>query len=106
MRLWCTALLLLLASSSAGFAFSRSQRLRGASVFAESGCMHCHTIRMNGGHKGPDLSGVGRRLTTAQMRQQILEGSKVMPSFRDELQDSELEDLLAYLRSCRDKKEH
>jgi mono/diheme cytochrome c family protein len=95
---------LLLASSIAGFASSRSQRARGASVFAESGCMHCHTIRKNGGHKGPDLSGVGRRLTKAQMRHQILEGSKVMPSFSDDLQDSELADLLAYLRSCRDKR--
>jgi ubiquinol-cytochrome c reductase cytochrome b subunit len=66
--------------------------------------MHCHTIRNSGGHKGPDLSGVGRRLTKAQMRRQILEGSKVMPSFSDDLQDSELADLLAYLRSCRDKK--
>ncbi len=104
MRLWWPAFVLLLASSIAGLASSGSQRARGATVFSESGCMHCHTIRNSGGHKGPDLSGVGRRLTKAQMRRQILEGSKVMPSFSDDLQDSELADLLAYLRSCRDKK--
>jgi ubiquinol-cytochrome c reductase cytochrome b subunit len=95
----------LLACTTAGVASSRSQRTHGAAVFAESGCRHCHTIRNDGGgHKGPDLSGVGRRLTEAQMRRQILDGSKVMPSFSDDLQDTELTDLLAYLRSCRDKK--
>jgi mono/diheme cytochrome c family protein len=105
MRLWRPALGVLLVCTTAGFASSRSQRAHGAVVFAESGCTHCHTIRDNGGgHKGPDLSGVGIRLTEAQMRQQILTGSKVMPSFKDSLQENELADLLAYLRSCRDKK--
>ncbi len=105
MRCWWSALALLLVCSTASLASSRSQRARGASVFAESGCMHCHTIRNDGGgNKGPDLSGVGRRLTEAQMRRQILTGSKVMPSFKDALQDTELADLLAYLRSCREKK--
>jgi mono/diheme cytochrome c family protein len=52
-----------------------------------------------------DLSGVGRRLNEIQMRQQIISGSMRMPPFGDELQASELADLLTYLRSCRDKKE-
>jgi len=105
MKLWRPTLAMLMICSTACFASSRSQREHGATVFAESGCMHCHAIRDDGGgHKGPDLSGVGRRLTAAQMRQQILEGSKVMPSFRDDLKDTELADLLVFLRSCRDKK--
>jgi mono/diheme cytochrome c family protein len=57
-----------------------------------------------GGHKGPDLSGVGRRLKKDQMRRQITGGSRLMPPFRDELQETELADLISYLRSCRDKK--
>ncbi len=104
MRLWLSALAIILVCSSVGFASSRSQRMHGASVFAESGCLHCHTIRDTGGSKGPDLSGVGRRLSKAQMRQQIVNGSKVMPPFGDMLEGTDLADLLVYLRSCRDKK--
>jgi mono/diheme cytochrome c family protein len=104
MRLWLSAFSVLLLFSSIGFASSPSQREHGASVFAASGCMHCHSIRNEGGHKGPDLSGVGRRLKTDQMRRQIVEGSKVMPPFGDDIQGADLADLLSYLHSCRDKK--
>lgn len=82
---------------------SHSQRSHGAAVFAESGCQHCHTIRNVGGHKGPDLSGVGRRKSEAAIREQIVHGSKVMPEFGDVLKPDEISDLIAYLRSCRDK---
>jgi ubiquinol-cytochrome c reductase cytochrome b subunit len=103
MRLWFPAIALLLIGSTEGLASSGSQRAQGAAVFADSGCMHCHTIRNKGGNKGPDLSGVGRKLTEAQIRKQVLYGSKIMPAFGDVLSDRELTDLLAYLRSCRDK---
>lgn len=103
MRVGLLVLVMLMVCSSAGFASSRGQRAHGASVFAASGCSHCHSIRNAGGHKGPDLSGVGRRLKKGQMRGQIVDGSKQMPPFRDELQETELADLIAYLRSCRDK---
>jgi hypothetical protein len=43
-------------------------------------------------------------LKEAQMRRQIVEGSKVMPPFGDVLESTDLTDLIAYLRSCRDKK--
>jgi mono/diheme cytochrome c family protein len=104
MRLWVSATAVLLLFTPSGFASSRSQREHGASVFAASGCLHCHSIRNEGGHKGPDLSGVGRRLKKDQMRRQIVEGSKVMPPFGDDLKDADLADLLSYLHSCRDKK--
>jgi mono/diheme cytochrome c family protein len=39
-----------------------------------------------------------------QMRRQIVEGTKTMPPFGDDLKDAELADLIAYLQSCRDKK--
>jgi mono/diheme cytochrome c family protein len=38
------------------------------------------------------------------MQHQILYGSKLMPPFGDDLQSEDLHDLLAYLRSCRDRK--
>jgi mono/diheme cytochrome c family protein len=104
MRLWLLALAVVLVSTPAGFASSRSQQEHGASVFAESGCLHCHSIRHTGGSRGPDLSGVGSRLKEAQMRRQIVYGSKQMPPYGDALQEQEFADLIAYLRSCRDKK--
>ena len=64
---------------------SNDPRVRGEHVFADSGCQQCHTIRHNGGKKGPDLSGVGRRLNETQIRTQILNGGKQMPSFADVL---------------------
>src|ERR1039458_3457006 len=92
-----------LALSSFALASSRSQRAHGAAVFSASGCQHCHSIGGVGGHKGPDLSGVGRRKSKAALRQQIVYGSKVMPAFGDDLEPNELKDLIAYLHSCRQK---
>jgi mono/diheme cytochrome c family protein len=104
MNLLRSALLLTLASSLPAFAASSAeQRTHGAQVFADNGCAHCHTIRQKGGDKGPDLSGVGRRLNETQITTQILQGGRTMPPFADVLQKSETEDLVAYLRSCRDK---
>src|ERR1035437_1460041 len=102
MRLGLLFPVILMVCSSTGFASSRSQRAHGASVFAASGCSHCHTIRNAGGHKGPDLSGVGRRLMKNQMRKQIVAGSMRMPPFGETLQEAEIADVISYLRSCRD----
>jgi mono/diheme cytochrome c family protein len=104
MRLWLLVFGVLLLCTCAGFASSRSQREHGATVFAASGCTHCHSIRNAGGHKGPDLSGVGRKMNQGEMRRQIVEGTKTMPPFGDDLKDADLADLIAYLHSCRDKR--
>ncbi|MGA2350321.1 MAG: cytochrome c [Terracidiphilus sp.] len=90
--------------TSTGSASSRAQRDRGAAVFSASGCAHCHSIRGSGGHKGPDLSGIGRRMKTSSMRTQIVDGGKLMPPFGEDLQSAEIKDLLAYLHSCKAKK--
>ena len=103
MRLLLFVAVGILALSSFALASSRSQRTHGAAVFSGSGCRHCHSIGGVGGHKGPDLSGVGRRKSKAEMRQQIVYGSKVMPAFGDDLEPNELKDLIAYLKSCRQK---
>lgn len=103
MRVVLVIAALLLAFSSFAIASSRSQRAHGAAVFSQSGCQHCHSIGNVGGHKGPDLSGVGRRKSNAALRQQIVYGSKVMPAFGDDLEPNELRDLIAYLHSCRQK---
>jgi len=103
MKLRLATVLLIAACASFALASSRSQRERGAAVFEVSGCQHCHTIHQVGGHKGPDLSGVGRRRSKAGLRQQIEHGSKVMPAFGDVLAPDEINDLIAYLHSCREK---
>jgi mono/diheme cytochrome c family protein len=103
MRKLFAASLLLLCFASAAMASSKSQREHGAALFATSGCQHCHTIRNVGGHKGPNLSSVGRTKSKEAIRAQVVNGSKVMPAFGDVLQPTELDDLVAYLRSCKDK---
>jgi len=107
MKFLMPALIALAAAALPACAAPPSQREdqhdRGARVFTDNGCTHCHMIRNNGGTKGPDLSGVGRRLSEGQIRTQIIEGSKTMPPFGEILKESELDDLVAYLHSCRDK---
>ncbi len=76
MKVWPVALALLLVFCLPMFASSREQRSHGAAVFAASGCQHCHSIRNVGGQRGPDLSGVGRRVKKSAMVNQILHGSE------------------------------
>src|SRR5262245_6195341 len=46
---------------------------RGSKVFKSSGCLECHSIAGEGGHLGPDLSGVGSRRSLAELQQSLLE---------------------------------
>jgi mono/diheme cytochrome c family protein len=106
MRFQRAGLLLLLTAAFGVNVLAQSasdKRAHGSVLFAQSGCQHCHTIQSVGGSKGPDLSGVGRRLDETQIRKQLLEGGKQMPPFADILEKSEVDDLVAYLRSCRQK---
>ena len=95
--------LTLATSVSAVHASSRSQREHGSELFKANGCVHCHMISGVGGNKGPVLSSVGRTVTPVAMRKQISDGGKGMPPFGEILQPKELDDLIAYLRSCRAK---
>ncbi len=103
MRKLFVASLLLLGFASSAMASSKAQRAHGAALFASSGCQHCHTIRNVGGTKGPNLSSVGRTKSEQAIRAQVINGSKVMPAFGNVLEPSELDDVVAYLRSCKDK---
>jgi len=82
---------------------SGSHREHGAQVYAANGCQHCHTIASVGGHKGPDLSSVGRTSKKNAIRKQIVYGSKIMPAFGEMLSSADIDDLVAYLRSCKAK---
>jgi mono/diheme cytochrome c family protein len=95
--------LALTAAVPATHASSRAQRTHGAELFNANGCVHCHTIGSVGGNKGPNLSGVGRTAAPAAMRKQIVEGGKGMPAFGEVLEPKDIEDVIAYLRSCKAK---
>lgn len=101
MKGWLCALVLLAASALPSLASSRSQRVHGGMVFNTSGCLHCHRINGVGGHKGPDLSGVGKTMKKSAIRKQILQGGEEMPPFREVLEPRDVKDLVAYLHSCR-----
>jgi mono/diheme cytochrome c family protein len=76
----------------------------GPTAFRESGCVQCHQIRGVGGHKGPDLSGVGRRLQKDAIQKQIVQGGEAMPAFGDALPSEQIAALVKYLQHCRAKK--
>lgn len=99
---FCAAIFIVLAALPAS-ASSASRRAHGEQLFAASGCRHCHSMGKAEGLRGPDLSGVGRRRSKAQIRRQIVYGSTVMPAFGNILQPSEIRDLIDYLHSCRSK---
>jgi len=103
MRLWVSVACMYFAAIASAFGASQNQREHGAEIFVASGCRHCHTINNVGGHKGPDLSGVGRVLSKDKIREQILNGGDQMPPFMNDLEAAEVNDLIAYLRSCREK---
>jgi ubiquinol-cytochrome c reductase cytochrome b subunit len=103
MKLRVAIPVLVLFFSSFAFASTRVQRARGEAVFDSSGCRHCHSIGGAGGHKGPDLSNVGRTKMKTAIRSQIVYGSREMPEFGDVLEHRDIDDLIAFLRSCREK---
>ena len=80
MRSWPALPALLLVFCSPIIAASKEQRARGAALFASSGCQHCHMMNGVGGHRGPNLSNVGRTATKAAIRKQIIHGSETQLS--------------------------
>jgi mono/diheme cytochrome c family protein len=103
MRLRLAGFVLLGVGSAMAMASSQSQREHGAQVYAANGCQHCHSIANVGGHKGPDLSSVGRTAKKDAIHKQIVYGSKIMPAFGEILSPAEVDDLVRYLRSCKAK---
>ncbi len=75
----------------------------GPTLFRERGCAHCHEIKGVGGDKGPDLSGVGRRMKKDAIERQIVQGGDAMPAFGQALPSEEIAVLVGYLHKCRDK---
>lgn len=71
----------------------------GAQLFYRKGCINCHSIEGYGGHRGPDLTLAGNRLNADQLTGRIMTGGRHMPAYGGRLFTSELNDLVAFLRS-------
>jgi mono/diheme cytochrome c family protein len=80
---------------------SSDSKARGAELFATHGCAHCHGPAGVGGHQGPDLQLVRKRLNKDQVTHQIHDGGKSMPGFGDILSSDQIDDLVSYLRAKR-----
>ena len=62
-----------LASSSGGFTNMSSKQLDGPTLFTEHGCITCHSISTPTRLVGPSLYDVGKRLSSAQIYESILD---------------------------------
>ena len=71
--------------------------LSATTLFHERGCEHCHGADLQGTDKGPNLTGVGRRRSHAEIEHQIHDGGNEMPAFGEALDSSELAALTDYL---------
>ncbi|HKK02108.1 MAG TPA: c-type cytochrome [Desulfuromonadales bacterium] len=66
--------------------FAASNGTRAQEIIKAHGCLGCHKIEGHGGTFGPDLDGVGKRLSAEQIRAKLLNPkasnpNSHMPSF-------------------------
>jgi ubiquinol-cytochrome c reductase cytochrome b subunit len=78
--------------------------LQGALVFQYKDCRNCHALDGLGGHKGPDLTAVGTRLTRNQIIDQVSNGTPGggnMPAYGKQISPAEMTVLVEFLSSMR-----
>jgi len=71
----------------------------GKKVFASAGCGSCHTLSDAGssGSVGPNLDDA--KPSEDKVVERVTNGSGVMPSFKDQLSEQEIQDVAAYVSS-------
>ncbi len=80
------------------------QQLQGAVVFQNKDCRNCHALEGSGGRRGPDLTGVGARLTSGQLIDQVSNGTPGggnMPAYGKQISANEMTVLVDFLGSLR-----
>jgi ubiquinol-cytochrome c reductase cytochrome b subunit len=79
-------------------------QLQGQLVLQNKQCRNCHALEGKGGRRGPDLSGVGMRLTRDQLIVQISNGTPGggnMPAYGKQIKPTEMRALVDFLASLR-----
>src|SRR5580692_8487375 len=100
---FCSIAVLLLVHYSPAQAAGPDPRQHGAAIFQTAGCERCHSITGVGGDRAPDLGAVGKHHSSDSIKKQIIKGGHGMPPFGEVLKASEVDDLVAFLESCRSK---
>jgi ubiquinol-cytochrome c reductase cytochrome b subunit len=75
-------------------------RLQGAALFQSKNCRNCHALNGSGGHRGPDLTAVGTRLTRDQLIDQVSNGTPGggdMPAYGRQISPAEMTALADFL---------
>jgi cytochrome c553 len=98
--LFCSVMLAA-ASTRVVMSLDRPHQETGSGDFRVHGCVRCHSITGVGGDRAPDLGSVGLRRSPRQIRNQIIKGGHGMPPFGKTLSGTEVNDLVAFLSSCR-----
>ena len=75
------------------------QVVAGAGLFYKKGCIYCHLLDGHGGHRGPELTEVGRRLKTDELRIRIVNGGGNMPAYGGVISEKELAEVIAFLET-------
>ena len=79
-------------------------QLQGAAVLQNKNCRNCHALEGRGGKRGPDLAGVGARLTADQLIDQISNGTPGggnMPAYGKQVSPLEMTAMVEFLSACR-----
>ncbi|KAA6457895.1 cytochrome c [Acidobacteria bacterium AB60] len=102
-RLLLSSLVLASLSLPALAASSKDDALAGAALFRDKGCAYCHGAGAIGTPKGPALTTLrtDKDWPPQKITDQILNGGKKMPPFRESLTDAEIAQLVAYLRAAK-----
>jgi len=69
----------------------------GVDLFNTKGCLYCHDIAGHGGHRGPNLTEVGRRLSRDEVIVRIVNGGEFMPAYGGSLSTEEIEHIADFL---------
>jgi ubiquinol-cytochrome c reductase cytochrome b subunit len=83
---------------------STPRQMQGALVFQNKNCRNCHAIEGSGGTRGPDLMGVGSRLTVGQLIDQVSNGTPGggnMPAYGKQISPDEMTALVDFMASLR-----